>query len=162
VIDEIMLNNLYRYCYSLTNNEHNAYDLLQSALEKYLKSKSKTENSSAYIKKIIRNQYIDNYRREKRIEFESFEESTIPTDFDVKTLESIIVNEGLVEQIIEFLDMDEREILFFWAIEGMSASQIEIQIGVPRGTILSKIYRMRKKIMSHFDIETVGMMEKNS
>jgi DNA-directed RNA polymerase specialized sigma24 family protein len=48
------LNQLYRFCYSLTVDETNAHDLLQNSLEKFLKSKTKKDNDLAFMYKIIR------------------------------------------------------------------------------------------------------------
>ena len=159
MFDETMLQNLYRYSYSLTTNEHDAYDLLQGAIEKFIKIYPAPEHSTAYIKKIIHNQFVDNYRRDMRIQFEPLDEALIPVDFDIKTLEHIVIDENLVEKMMRFLKPDEREIIYFWAVEGLSATQIAEQLDVPRGTVLSKIFRMRKKIIERFDVEYTGRME---
>lgn len=76
------LQTLYRYCYSLTCNEHNAYDLLQNALEKFIKANNTATNSNAYIKKIIHNQFVDDCRRQQIIAFEAIDEESPPADFD--------------------------------------------------------------------------------
>jgi RNA polymerase sigma-70 factor, ECF subfamily len=145
------LQKLYRYSYSLTCDEHDAYDLLQSSLEKFISSKASVNQPIAYIKKIIYYRFIDECRRKKIIQFESLEDAALPSDFDVQTLEEILVNENLAKNIMQSLEPDEREILYCWGIEGFSTSEISKKMGVPKGTILSKIYRMRKKLLEQFD-----------
>jgi len=154
MFDKQQLQNLYRYCYSLTCEKQNAYDLLQNSLEKYIKKNGSKTRPIAYMKGIIRNQFIDDYRRNKIVQFEEMEESVVAADFDVRTLESIVINENMVEHVLRHLDDDEREIIYHWAIEGLSTSQISDELGKPKGTILSKIYRMRKKIIEQFSMDS--------
>lgn len=144
------LNKLYRFCYSLTLNESNAYDLLQNALEKYLKSNTDIENTQAFMYRIIRHQFIDDYRKQSKQESIPFEEQDY-FDFDVKTLESVSIDEDLIEQVFELLQPLEREILFYWAVEGYTTQQIAEMLDIPKGTVLSKIYRMRQRINKQFN-----------
>ncbi len=159
MFDEATLQQLYRYAYSLTCDEHDAYDLLQVALEKFIKSNIVANQPAAYMKKIIYNQFIDDCRRAKIIQFESLEETNLPADFDVQTLEELLVNEDMAKQILQSLEPDEREIMYCWAIEGFSTSEIAKKLKKPKGTILSKIYRMRKKLIEQFNDSSGGVVE---
>ena len=155
--DDLQL--LYRYAYSLTCDEHNGYDLLQAALEKFIKLDVEVNHPLAYMKKIIYNRFIDDCRHQKLIPLERFEESDFPADFDVQTLEELLVNENMVEKIFQCLEPDEREILYCWAIEGFSTSEIAIKLEKPKGTVLSKIYRMRERIGKQFSKDSGMTME---
>ncbi len=159
MFDKEILQQLYRYAYSLTCNEHDAYDLLQGAIEKFIKSNTEANQPTAYIKKIIYNRFIDDCRRQKIVQFESMEEGGLPVDFDVQTLEELLVNESMAEQILKSLEPDEREIIYCWAIEGFSTSEIAEKLEKPKGTILSKIYRMRKKLIEQFGENSNDVME---
>ncbi len=160
MFDETTLQQLYRYAYSLTCDEHNAYDLLQASLEKFIKSNVVANQPAAYVKKIIYNQFIDERRREKIIQFESLEDANLPADFDVQTLEELQVNESMAKQILQSLEPDEREIMYCWAIEGFSTSEIAEKLEKPKGTILSKIHRMRKKLIEQFSEHSNDVVEK--
>jgi len=159
MFDKEVLQQLYRYCYSLTCDEHEAYDLLQSAVEKFIKFNVVASQPVAYVKKIIYNRFIDDYRRQKIVQFESLEEAALPADFDVQTLEELLVNENMAEHILESLEPDEREIMYCWAIEGFSTSEIAEKLEKPKGTILSKIYRMRKKLIEKFGDNSDDLVE---
>lgn len=150
MFDKDELQKLYRYSYSLTCDEHNAYDLLQGALEKYIKSNVEANQPIFYMKKIINNLFVDECRRQKIVQFEELEETSLPTDFDVQTLEELQVDQDMTEKILQSLEPDEREIMYCWAIEGFSTSEIAVKLEKPKGTILSKIYRMRKKLIEKF------------
>ncbi|MCK5386719.1 MAG: RNA polymerase sigma factor [Gammaproteobacteria bacterium] len=162
MFDKEILQQLYRYAYSLTCDEHDAYDLLQGAIEKFIKSNIEANQPTAYIKKIIYNRFIDDCRRQKIVQFENMEEAALPADFDVQTLEELLVNEALAEQILKSLEPDEREIMYCWAIEGFSTSEIAEKLDKPKGTILSKIYRMRKKLIEQFSNNSNEVMEEKS
>jgi RNA polymerase sigma-70 factor (ECF subfamily) len=155
MLDKAELNRLYRYAYSLSAQPDDAYDLLQSALEKHLRSKpnQSLENESAYVRKIIRNQFIDQARRQQCVPFETLEDADTLA-LDTMPLDSLLIQNELIEAIWAMLNTAEREILFLWAVEGHTASEIAIEINAPRGTILSRIYRLRQKITTHFAEET--------
>lgn len=159
MFDKEVLQQLYRYAYSLTCDEHDAYDLLQGAIEKFIKSNTVAKQATAYIKKIIYNRFIDDCRRQKIVQFENLEEAALPADFDVQTLEELLVNEDMAEQILQSLEPEEREIMYCWAIEGFSTSEIAKKLEKPKGTILSKIYRMRKKLIEQFPNNSSDVLE---
>ena len=155
LFEKDILNRLFRYACTLCINQDDAYDLLQHALEKYLQNRSdkKYESEVAYVRTIIRNRFIDEYRRSNRFPEESYDdESTI--SIDVASLEDTVLAQVELEIVWKMIDPFEREILYYWAIEEMTAQEIAIQIDVPRGTVLSKIYRLRKKIESITEDDT--------
>lgn len=92
----------------------------------------------------IRNLYIDQYRRRKRIRFialtsehESLSATNTATGEDTKVA---------IDQMLSTLRDIEREALFLHIVEGYSANEIATLTGRPRGTVLSLIHRSRKKL----------------
>ena len=144
------LQKFYQYCYVLTCDEQNAFDLLQTSLEKYLRLTTTPTSPNAYMKSIIRNQFVDEYRRKSLLQIDSIEDIDLLVDFDMRTLESLAISSEMVENVFSALEPEDREILYFWAIEGFSTSQIAEYLEVPKGTILSRIYRMRHKLNNEF------------
>lgn len=140
------LNNLYRYGYALCTNEDDAYDLLQYAIEKYL-HKSTGCNSAkniAYVRTTMRNRFIDEYRKSTRFPEEEYDACSLVA-IDESSLEDVAIAQLDLEILWKELNTIEREVLYYWAIEGMTAQEIAEQIDVPRGTVLSRLYRIRKK-----------------
>lgn len=151
MFDAKKLNELYRYCFSLTGIEHESYDLLQSGIEKYLKTTDENiANKTAYIKRIIRNCYIDQCRKNSRIEEEQFDEAVTYMDMNTDSLEKIIASQYQVEAIWQQLTSSEREIMYFWAVEGYATDELAAFLEIPRGTLLSKIHRLRKRLELQF------------
>ena len=63
--------NLMGYAMSLSGNDYDeAWDLIQTTIEKLMKNEEKLMESDqpmAYAKTILKNSFIDNYRKEKRM-----------------------------------------------------------------------------------------------
>lgn len=144
--DADTLNRLFRYCMALCGERENARDLLHDALEKYLRNMPKeVQNAEAYIRQIARNTFIDQLRQRNIIVTES------PIDPDVlasseKTLETMMIDKLTLEETWRKLTHLERETIFLWAVDGMSASEIALQIGQSRNTVLSRLHRLRLRI----------------
>lgn len=150
------LNQHFRYCCALTSGRaearDDAWDLLQTATEKYLRKPPQNDIAKhSYLRRIIRNQFYDEQRYHKR--WQKTDESVLDTpemqDFDIKTLEDICITEDLLEQIWAELEPTDREILYLWAIDGHSTTEVAGMLSMPRGTLLSRIHRLRHKIQQH-------------
>ena len=87
---------LMGYAMSLSNNDYDeAWDLIQITIEKLIKNKDKLMDSDqpmAYAKRILKNNFIDNYRKEKRMV--SIEANNIP-----------VMNDGFQEQSVAYQEM---------------------------------------------------------
>ncbi len=141
------LQKLYRYAYVLTADEHSAHDLVQDAVEScLLQPPKKTGALVSYSLKIIHNRFIDMARREKRFPHTTLDEELIELDADNLLLEEMVITSSELDTVWLKLDALEREILFLWAVEGYSTSQIADQLEISRGTILSRIHRLRKRL----------------
>ena len=158
MFDKNDLNQLYQYCNVLTGHEANAFDLLQSSLEKYLRHPPNDLNAKvSYMRTIIRNQFIDQYRDLQKIEFKEFDDDTVTNISDgLYAFEEIIINEESASLVWALLDSLEREIMYLWAIQGLTTAEVAISLNIPKGTVVSKISRLRKKVTSQLssDIES--------
>ena len=156
MFDKKELNEFYRYCVVLIKNEDDAYDLLQTALEKYLRSNIKSISSKkSYMKTIIRNQFIDQYRSTKNFESEIFDEDNITHISDgISSLEKMTIDKEEADNIWKLLSSSEREIMYLWAIQGYSTSEVANYLNTPKGTIVSKISRLRKKVVNQLSANT--------
>ncbi len=140
----------YRYCCSLTGNDADAFDLLQSGLETCLrKPPSNTLARHAYLRRILHNRFIDQQRARQRAPLADADEA-FPVDVAGATLEDLVV-EGLdFERVWTELQPAEREILYYWAVEGYTAAEIAEELEMPRGTVLSRVHRLRLRLRGMF------------
>ena len=120
--------NLMGYAMSLSGNDYDeAWDLIQTTIEKLMKNEEKLMESDqpmAYAKTILKNSFIDNYRKEKRM-------------VSIEANDIAISNEGLQEVSLEYQEMlkclgafDEidRTILMMLA-KGHSYTEIQEVVG---------------------------------
>ena len=154
------LNQLFRYGCSLTNNETTAYDLLHDALEKFLNNtvdNLPANKEDHYIRTIMRNRYLDELRHQKRFpqdDFDDHEDSLI--SMQLPDPEKIIIDQELLGEIWSVLNPLERELLHLWAVDNYTAKEIAEQLDSPRGTVLSRIHRLRKKLESKLSIDSAA------
>lgn len=87
---------LMSYALMLTsNNEDDAWDLIQSTIEKLIKNKETLQASNqpvAYAKRILKNNFIDNYRKDKRM-------------VSIEANDIAISNKGFQEASLEYQEM---------------------------------------------------------
>ncbi len=160
------LNQLYRYALSLSQHEDVACDLVQSALERYLKKSHSEcldkpqrmpEKPLAYLKTMIRNLYFDQLRRDKVVPMVSLESEDVAIIEPVEQLsmEQLLINQQQVHQVIESLNSEENELLYLWAVEEHTVDEIAGIYEKPRGTVLSKLHRLKKRIRQALQPETI-------
>lgn len=138
------LNRFYQYCVALTGDETKAYDLLHESLEKFLRKERHIRSSKSYLMAVIRNCSIDQYRQASKNEIIELDENIIPAN--ERDLESMVVNRDEVRWVLNFLNEDDRELLYLWAVEEYTARELARLLKIPRGTILSRLHRLKIKI----------------
>lgn len=146
------LNKLYHYALSLTGKEDIAYDLLQSALEKYLKkTPMPLDKPRAYLKTIIRNLFFDLERHNKVIPMISIDSNDVISieNVDGNAMDEFLFNQQDVQILTEKLSTEENELLYLWAVEEYTIEEIATMYKRPKGTILSKLHRLKKRIKKY-------------
>jgi len=140
------INELYRYSLSLTHNHHAAQDLVSESIEKIL-SRAFVINKIAYAKRCIRNKFYDNYRLQSKFMDIEVEEAASEDE-----LEKLTLDKKYLEYLLKDLSPQERELLYLWAVEEHSLQQIANFTKTPKGTLTSRIFRIREKIKKTKDV----------
>lgn len=148
-----MKTNLQRFAMSLTSDRDTALDLVQDTYLKAITYKDKFvdyTNLKAWVFTIMKNTFINNYRR-------NVKENTIidgtqdlyyinqPHDKGFISPESTY-SEGEIENAIDSLS-DEFKIPFRMHIEGFKYKEIADELGLKIGTVKSRIFFTRQKLM---------------
>jgi len=119
---------LMSYAMMLTgNNEDDAWDLIQSTIEKLIKNKEILQASNqpvAYAKRILKNNFIDNYRKEKRMV--SIEANDIA--ISNKGFQEVSVEYQELLKCLETFDETDRTILMMLG-KGHSYTEIQEVVG---------------------------------
>lgn len=166
MLDKEQLNQLYRFAISLTNNDDQAYDLLQTCLEKYLKAnRSDIELPIAYLKRMIRNEFIDETRKRRfyqDVTPEVMSQISDENSLNEVSIEAVFVQQSEVSALLGTMQSEERELLYLWAVEEYTIDEIAQMKQVPRGTLLSKLHRLKKRIKLQQDSDNVLNLRVNS
>jgi RNA polymerase sigma-70 factor (ECF subfamily) len=145
--------NLQRFAMSLTSDRDDALDLVQDTYLKAITYKDKFAdytNLKAWVFTIMKNTFINNYRR-------GMKENTIidgtqdlyyinqPQDKGFISPESSYA-ENEIEKAIDSLE-DEFRIPFRMHIDGFKYKEIGEELGLKIGTVKSRIFFTRQKLM---------------
>ncbi len=146
----------YRFAFSLTHDETAAEDLVQDAWLAILKGAGPW--TTAYLLTTIRNRFIDQWRRDRLVEFEPLGDDLAGCAGDESELWSDDHQAGIrsraLAQALERLNPDERSALYLSAAEGYTTQEIADLLGKPRGTILSMVFRAKKKLQKLLKLNT--------
>ena len=132
---------------ALTGDQQLSYDLVHDAIEKLILKKF-VINKMAYTKTIMRNKFYD------ILKSKSYTQNSLLEDLPIdEFLDDKLDHKMAMQKIMKKLKASEREILYLWAIEEYSTQEISQLTGIPKGTITSKIKRLRDKLQQEVKYE---------
>lgn len=132
-----------RYALTLLRNRHLAEEVVQETmLAVWSGAAGFTGRSrvSTWVFGIARNQAFNLLRREKRGGRRPAEDFILPDPSDG------IHQERRVLEALETLPEAQREVVFFTFYEGLSYAQIAGILGVPEGTVKSRMHHAKKRL----------------
>ncbi len=151
---------LYRVAISLTRNAADAEDLVQDTLLRAYRALDRFDGRypRAWLLTILRNAQINRVRR-RRPELLRDPDAAMERLADTETgrsVEEIVVDVGFdaeVERAFADLPGKFRDAVELVDIAGRSYQEAANELGVPLGTIMSRLHRGRKRIKSQLESE---------
>ena len=143
---------LYYFALSLTKDRDNALDLLQESMMRALTYRDKfrdNTNFKAWVYTIMKNTFINDHRRTKRTkavmdsvdrERDEVRRVQLPSSPDAS------VKMAEIQSSLDRLDKAFRE-PFTMHHEGYKYHEIADQLGIPIGTVKSRIFQARHRLM---------------
>lgn len=156
--DEIIphLDSLYNFALRLTTDHSDAEDLVQDTIVKafrFFDSYEKGTNAKAWLFRILKNSFINNYRKNLKKpqsvdydEVSSYYESVRAERTDTSDLESIIYRNLMDDNFtsaLAKLPEDFRTVVLLCDVDGFTYEEISNMLDVPIGTIRSRLHRGR-------------------
>lgn len=148
------MDSLYNFGFYLAHDEDVAKDLLQ---ETYMKAYRFIEyfqvgtNSKAWLLRIMKNSFINEYRKQKKTPYrvdiedinqkDDIEDDHVGIDLRQEVFGELIGDE--IMNAVNALPVDYRLILLLCDIEGFKYDEIAKIIDVPIGTVRSRLHRAR-------------------
>ncbi|WP_260954846.1 sigma-70 family RNA polymerase sigma factor [Pseudomonas citri] len=142
----MLIPRLRRFAVSLTRNPSNADDLVQACLERALSKwsdKRPDGDLRAWLFSILYRQFLDAHRRSRRYA-RMLEFFTGGQDAQPSVERSVIAQSSL--QAFDQLPTEQRALLLWVSVEGLSYQQVADILGVPTGTVMSRLSRARQAL----------------
>ncbi len=143
---------MLNFAYILTSNEDDAHDLLQDTTLKALDNEDKyvdNVNFKGWVFTIMRNIFINNYRKVVRSatiidQTEDLYHLNLPQDSGFESPEGSYAAREINDVINSF--PDEYRVPFSMHVAGYKYNEIAEEMGLPLGTVKSRIFFARKKL----------------
>ncbi|MEJ5262797.1 MAG: sigma-70 family RNA polymerase sigma factor [Ignavibacterium sp.] len=152
---------LFNFALKMTGDSDEADDLVQETYLKAFRFFDKFEkgtNCKAWLFRIMKNTYINKYRKETKEpdkvdyeEVENFYENVKPSSTDSAHLEKDIFDNLLDDELSEAINSlpdDFKTVVILCDIEGFTYEEIADFIDVPVGTVRSRLHRARKMLFT--------------
>ena len=157
-----LFDQLYNFARWLTEDQSEAEDLVQETYVKALRAFSSFQagtNFRAWMFRILRNSFLSSRTGLKTTVAFDEEEHTAATAEADSTPETLLLaraDRDLVQQTLAALPVHHREILLLCDVEEMSYQEIAETLGVPIGTVMSRISRARRALRNSLQKELRG------
>lgn len=150
---------LYTFAFHLTYNEEDANDLVQDTYFKsyrFIDSYERGTNAKAWLFKILKNSFINEYRRKAKrpneIDYEDFiayqdaDESVGVGSVDLRTemFQNMVGDE--ITKAINSLPADFRTVILLCDVEDFTYEEIAKIVDIPVGTVRSRLHRARNML----------------
>lgn len=150
------LDALYNFGLRLTSDPNDAEDLVQDTIVKayrFFSSYEKGTNAKAWLFRILKNSYINNYRKKSKKpqevdydEVASFYETIRADRTETSDLEDKMFRELIDDDLtraLEKIPEDFRTVVLLCDVEDFTYEEIANMLDVPIGTIRSRLHRGR-------------------
>ena len=137
---------LRRYARSLTRDVQQAEDLVQECLDRAWSRMSQWQadsNMRAWLFTIMHNLHVNTLRHNGGYPAWEYVEGMEPEHRHQSDIEGVMEVRDL-EKALGRLSAEQREVLLLVCVEGMSYAQVSAVLGVPTGTVMSRLHRARE------------------
>jgi RNA polymerase sigma-70 factor (ECF subfamily) len=158
---------LYRVALRYTREPARAEDLVQDTLLKAFRSWERFQpgtSARAWLLAIMRNTFINLYRREKRepisLDLEKLDFQPGASEGEESDPEGAFFEQIVDERILRALDslpQEFREVMLLSDVEGLPYAEIAQALDIPVGTVKSRLFRARKLMQADLYSHAVEM-----
>ncbi|MBW8847408.1 MAG: RNA polymerase sigma factor [Burkholderiales bacterium] len=137
---------LHRYARALRRNREDADDLVQDTLERAWSRVSLWQgvgDMRSWLFSIMHNLHVDALRR-GRLDLVDLDEHTPEIPIAAAQAERLALRD--LDASLAVLPPEQREVLLLVAIEGLAYAEIALVLGIPIGTVMSRLSRGRERL----------------
>lgn len=143
--------NLRRYARALVGDRHGADDLVQDTLERAVRKFHlwRPGDLRAWLFSIMHNVFVNQLKARKVAPSAEVDESFIGA-----TTPGWVTDVRDLERGLALLSAEQREVVLMVSLEDMSYEEVSRALGVPIGTVMSRLSRGREKLRRYMDGES--------
>lgn len=137
---------LRRYAAALTGDRAAADDLVQDCLERALGRRALFRPSGealAWLFKIMHNLFLNNLRTQRRRPEATLHDADVPA---VSGSQTDYLDLAGLERALAALSPEQRSVVVLVALEDMTYEQAAQALGIPAGTLMSRLHRGRERL----------------
>ena len=154
-----LLPRLRRFALSLTRSGPDADDLLQdacaTALQKW-QQYDPTQPLDRWMFRVVRNLWVSEIRKRKVRQGEGQVNAEESNELRVAGSADDVLTAKQVRSKVADLEADLAQPLMLVCAEGYSYREVSELLGVPIGTVMSRIHRARKLLVSSLSVGEIG------
>ena len=140
---------LRRYARALTGDRPRADDLVQDTIERAIAKWSLWRPGTdlrAWTFTIMHNVFVNQIRRSARDAVATDPAVLAELDLADANVADTLVRLNGIERALAQLPEEQREVLLLVSLEGMSYDEVAYTLGVPAGTVMSRLSRARSRL----------------
>lgn len=148
--DELIteMDRLKKFAYKLTQNMHDAEDLLHNTIVRAIDKKhlfKKDSNLFSWTSKIMYNLFVSSYRRKTKFETQYDPENYLERE-SVDASQETKAELNTVGRAMETLKKEHKQILMMICVNGRKYAEVSNMLNIPVGTVRSRLSRAREKL----------------
>jgi RNA polymerase sigma-70 factor (ECF subfamily) len=156
VFEEAVLPHLdaaFNYARWLTRSDADAEDVVQDAYVRALRffSSLRGDDARAWLLTIVRNTWSGRFSGRGRVEQRACSDMPDDVSDDALDPEALVIQQQAVDRVraaIDSLPADFREVIVLREIEGLAYKEIAAIVGIPIGTVMSRLARGRDRLQA--------------
>lgn len=154
---------IYQLAYRMAGNDADAKDLTQEAFIRVYRAFGRIDpqaNLESWLYRIVTNLYIDMLRRRPKVRIESLDAPLVTAKGDevarevaddrMDPEEEVLAAhlDADIQRALGALSADLRMVVILSDVEGQSYEEISRSLGIPVGTVKSRLHRARRTLQS--------------
>ena len=155
--EEVVLPHLdaaFNYARWLTRSDADAEDVVQDAYVRALRffSSLRSDDARSWLLTIVRNTWYGRFPRARGASQATvYDDVTHDRPDDGLDPEALVMQQQAVEKVqraVQELPADFREVIVLRELEGLSYKEIAVIVGIPIGTVMSRLARARERLLA--------------
>ncbi len=145
---------MFRVAYSLLRNAHDAEDAVQEAFLKLYRGDAwlRMEDEKGFLARTVWRVALDKLPRRDETDVTEMELAASGDSPEMSALDGD--ERGQLRRLMEGLPEELRQVLLLSAVEEMTSREVGIAMGIPEGTVRTRLMRARAELKKRFEAES--------